>query len=59
MAPTLSAAAFRNASRLSFLKHFSSYEGRQPIQGWVPTPYVTETIVRLVILPGLAISKLT
>lgn len=46
MAPTLSAAAFRNASRLGFLKNFSSNNGVQPMQGWIPTPYVTETIVR-------------
>lgn len=59
MTPTLSAAAFRNASRLGFLKNFSSNVGGQPMQGWVPTPYVTETIVRLLIPPGLATSKLT
>ena len=59
IAPTLSAAAFRNASRLGFLKNFSSNNGGQPMQGWVPTPYVTETIVRFLIPSDLPISKLT
>ena len=59
MAPPLSAAAFRNASRLGLSKTFSSNKGGQPMQGWVPTPYVTETIVCLLIPSDLAISKLT
>ena len=59
IAPTLSAAAFRNASRLGFLKNFSSNNGGQPMQGWIPTPYVTETIVRFLISSDLAIRKLT
>ena len=59
VAPILSAAAFRNASRLGLLKYFSSNVGGQPMQGWVPTPYVTETIVRFSIPSDLAVSKLT
>ena len=59
VAPILSAAAFRNASRLGFLRSFSSNVGGQPMQAWVPTPYVTETIVRLLKPSDLATSKLT
>lgn len=42
---TLATAALRNASSLGQRK-FSGLSGFQPPRGWVPTPYVTETIVR-------------
>lgn len=44
--PPLSAAALRNASRLG-LRRFSRQldSSSLPPRGWVPTPYVTETIV--------------
>lgn len=42
----LNAPAIRIASRLGLLgRHFSA-ETPQPPRGWVPTPYVTETVVR-------------
>jgi len=44
-APSLRRAGLFNASRLG-LRRFFSAPSAQPPQGWVPTPYVTETVVR-------------
>ena len=46
IAPPTNAAAVRNATNLG-LRRFSAQPGAetQPPRSWVPTPYVTETIV--------------
>lgn len=42
----LNAFAIRNASRLGLLGRDFSTGAPLPPRGWVPTPYVTETVVR-------------
>ncbi|KAL9128107.1 MAG: hypothetical protein Q9217_003160 [Psora testacea] len=53
LAPPTSAAALRNATGLR-LRRSSAQSGavKQPPRSWVPTPYVTETIERIICLNG-------
>ena len=44
--PASGVAALRNITRPG-IRRLSHQVGSQPPRGWVPTPYITETIVRL------------